>query len=462
MFGWARESITLLQKYLQFDRYETKKVLFSGITFFCIIGAYSILRSLKTSIFLGFVGREYEPIVKMAGIFITIPAMLIHAKVIDRYKKHQAVYAFLGFYAILVTFFAFIFAHPSYGVANTQTSPYRLVGWAFEVSMDIFQALVVGTFWSFINSISTPLFAEKGYGLIVACSRIGGISTTALSWYLLEKTLISSEISIPLVTALAAALLGLGMFCIYLVSNKIPESELHGYQATYDTDQKTETAHSKTGIFEGLLLMLKQPYVLAIFTLVFSYEVINIIFDYQMHVLMSIEANNKVSAMSSFMFFYTGSFQVLSLIFALFGTSTLLKRLGIRYSLFVMPVAIMILAFLPVFCPKLIVIFCVMVVLRALNYGFNHPLREMLFIPTTKDIRFKSKAWLESFGRTISKTSGSTFNMFVRTSAPLMCITIESFLALGLSAVWLIVAYFVGRIYTKTVENNEVIGNKSA
>jgi ATP:ADP antiporter, AAA family len=450
------------QNYLQIDRYDTTKLVLGAITFFFVIGSYSILRSLKTSVFLGMVGREWEPISKILTIVLTIPAMMLHAKITDSFKRHQVVYCFLGIYTVATIVFAILFAHPVYGISNTQTSPYRITGWAFELCMDLFQALIVGTFWSFLNSINTPIIAEKTYGFIVAGSRIGGITTAFVSWFFLEKTVMPGRITIPILTGCTAIFLLCAMLCIYLITRNVPAEHLHGYEAAYKIDQKQETAQEHTSVFEGLRLMLSQPYVLSIFGLVFSYEVINIIFDYQMHVLMSVETGNEITAMSSFMLLYTGSFQLLSLVFALFGTSTLVRILGVRACLLVMPIATMMLAVLPLLCPKLLMIFIVMVILRALNYGFNHPLREMLFIPTTKDIRFKSKAWIESFGRTVSKTTGSTFN-YITTylKIPYFCLATGSFLSVILSVVWTFVAIAVGRTYAKTIESNEVIGQKA-
>ena len=452
-----KKLISSLQHYLQLDKDDLLKLILSSSIFFFIIGAYSILRSLKTSVFLGFVGREYEPIVKMAGIAIAVPTMLLLAKTIDLFKRHQVVFLFFGFYVCVTFAFAVIFAHPAYGVANTLTSPYRITGWAFEIFMDLFQALIVGTFWSFLNSISTPIFAEKSYGPIVAGSRIGGIITTFISWILISKTMLPGTTTIPLLTALAGCFLLLAFYCMHLIIRLIPKSHMHGYEAAYEVEKKEQKTHKHTSVFEGLRLILTQPYVLGVFAMVFSYEVINIIFDYQMHVLMSLETNNDITAMSAFMMIYTGTFQILSLFFALFGTSALLKRLGVKYSILIMPFATMVLTIIPFLYPRLIPLFIVMVLLRALNYGFNTPLREMLFIPTTKDIQFKSKAWIESFGRTFSKTTGSSINFMASKFAHASVFMITCF-SIGLSIIWACVALGVGKKYTTTIADNDVIG----
>ncbi|MFA6535033.1 MAG: Npt1/Npt2 family nucleotide transporter, partial [Candidatus Babeliales bacterium] len=100
----------------------------------------------------------------------------------------------------------------------------------------------------------------------------------------------------------------------------------------------------------------------------------------------------------------------------------------------------------------------VLVISRALNYGFNNPMREILYIPTIKDIQFKSKSWIDSFGRTISKSSGATINLLTAfQSAGLQTAFMFVFIT-SVSSIWLVIAYMMGRKYVKTVENNEVIG----
>ncbi len=450
--------IAYLEKKLDLERYDVVKLLLSGMAFFFVIGAYSILRSLKTSIFVAFVGVEYEPYAKVVSILVTIPTMLLYAKVIDRVKKHQAVYVVLSFYVALTLFFAYLFTHPAYGVSNTLASPYRLVGWVFEIFMDLFQALIVGTFWSFVSSVSTPSFASKGYSLIVACSRVGGMLTTFVSWIVLE-TMPTFSSSILAITIIAAVFLAMAVYCVYLLKLWIPQSHLHGYEAAYKVDQKNERSQKKTGVLEGLRIVLTEPYVFGIFWLVFSFEVINIIIDYQLHILMAVETNSHVVDMSKFMLFYTGTFQALGLLFAIFGTSQMIKRFGVQKCLLLMPIVTILLALLLIASPKLATLFIVMVIMRGLNYGFNDPLREILFIPTVKDIQFKSKAWIGSFGRTFAKTTGSSLNILA-TQAPYFVIAIQSACSITLAIGWAFVGVMVGKKYMKTIASNTVIGEK--
>lgn len=456
------------KNYLQLDCLDILKLLLLAGSFFCIIGSYSILRSLKTSVFLGLVGKEYQPISRLISLFIIFPCGMLYSRLVDHLKRQQIFYSVIGAYAIMSFLFAILFAHPTIGIKNTTTAPDRLLGWVFEIFMDLYSALVLTTFWGYANSISTPEFARKSYGMITAISRIGGIVTPLIGLLFLHKLPIATHISIPILVLIAGLLLICAILCIKKVITKLPASSLVGYSGSQtkaeENDQvSTDKKQPKPGVFEGIRLMLTQPYVMGIFGLVYGIEVIAIIFDYQMQVLMSIETNNNIGSMSSFMFVYTSSFQALGLIFALFGTSTLLKRFGTLTCLLIMPIAMLFLSILTFMYPSLGTIFFVMIVLRALNYGFNIPVRETLYIPTVKDIQFKAKLWIDSFGKTFSKSSGSLFNQFLLffSSNPYFILRVDSIYCVGIACAYGLVSLLVGKKYQQTILNNEIIGRRN-
>ena len=104
-----------------------------------------------------------------------------------------------------------------------------------------------------------------------------------------------------------------------------------------------------------------------------------------------------------------------------------------------------------------------MIVLRALNYGFNYPVRETLYIPTAKDVQFKAKLWIDSFGKTFSKGSGSLFNQLLLyfTSNPYIILRIDSIYCIIVACGYFVISLMVGKKYHKTILNNEVIGRRT-
>jgi AAA family ATP:ADP antiporter len=453
-----------LRKKLDFGTHEWTKLILLAIAYFFIIGSYSILKPIKTSVFLGLVGIDWQPFSRYISLAVIFPSGLLYSRIVDKYKRHQIFFTIIGIYAVLCIVFTILFADPIHGIKNTTTSPYRIVGWIFEIFMDLYSAIVVSTFWGYANSVSTPNFANKSYGIMTAASRIGGILTTSLALFLLNVVALRTEINIPLLTFIAGIFLFGAIACVYLINNWIPESALHGYEAAYKSDYKTEHSKNKksakTGVFEGIRLMLVEPYVLGIFSMVYFFEIITILFDFQMQALMCTELHNDIGAMVNFGYWNTIAFQFVGLLLAIFGTSTLLEKIGTLKCLMIMPIGLIILSLSTLIYPTLSTIFIVMVLLRGLNYGFNVPVRETLYIPTVKNIQFKAKVWIDSFGRTLSKTSGSAINSMYASLAPQVLLVADSACAIGISFAFAGVSFLVGRKYTKTIKNNAVIGTE--
>jgi len=477
-----RKIKSLFHPLTQANKHERLKLILLAFCYAMIIGVFSILKPLKNPIFFSIVGKDWQPITRFIEIPFMLVSILLYSKIVDKLRRYQILMYLLLAFAGINLIFAIIFIHPVYGLPNTVTSASRLLGWAFYFYMDQYQSFVVGSFWAFTHSISSPDAAKKEYGLVIATSNIAGITTPLLSLLWLGKSEnFASPVSISILIIATSVLLLIGALTIFQLKRKVPGYMLHGYEAAYQfektkikIEQQQEDKiekniskssslnaiylkiiHSIKGTLEGIKLMLWEPYVFGIFFIVFSYEVTSAVMDYQLNVLVSIEKGNRVVDMSYFGLFYTAVWQGVGLLFALFGTSSLLKRFDVKKCLLITPLMVMAMIITFFFTPSLTALFLFMVILRALNYGFNMPIREILYIPTVKDIKFKSKAWIDSFGRSFSKSTGSAINIFAAGPSFLFA---SSAILLVISGTWTFVANLIGNKYTKTIQNNDVIG----
>ena len=247
---------------------------------------------------------------------------------------------------------------------------------------------------------------------------------------------------------------------IYMLMKFVPGYLLHGYEAAYQHEKKKEEKKERKNIveslkdgFEGLILIAKNSYIFGIFAMILSYEVIISIFDYLMALLAS-NKHSSVGALTGFYASYYAYMHLIGLAIALFGTAPIQRFLGIRLSLFACPIiSIIIIVTIAIF-PGSTSIFYALVILRALNYGLNHPTREALFIPTTKAIKFKAKAWTDAFGSRISKATGSFLNIYVLRGI----FHVSTLFNLVITFGWIAIAYSLGKKFKKAVSNNEVIG----
>jgi len=442
---------------------ERLKVLLLTIAFFCIVGAYTITKELKDSIFAAVVGREYIPQAKFLAMIFLIPAILFYSKLVDKMRRYKLLSFYSLVYALLSLVFALMLGHPSIGISNTDTSPHRLFGWIFYFFVEGYSPFVVSVFWAFANSINNPASAKNNYGLIVSGSKLGGIVSAGLAWGLLSLNStfglgISDTASHQILLVFSAILLFLVPIILITMMNRVSGKHLHGYEAAYQVEkQRGKTGKAETGIFSGLRMFITYPYILGIFCMVFFYELIYQVLSYQ-RVSVAQANSATISDVSGFLLKLALISHVVGLIISLFGTRSLLKKLGERRCLVLVPCVIGLLLFYFMISYTQYSIILVFIALRAINYGFSYPVRESLYIPTVKEIKFKSKSWIDAFGTKFAKTSGSSFNWFAELLGPALFFPAHSIFFASTIIIWLVAAALLGRRFEQAIVKNEVIG----
>ena len=114
---------------------------------------------------------------------------------------------------------------------------------------------------------------------------------------------------------------------------------------------------------------------------------------------------------------------------------------------------------------SLVIGFWIMVFSKAVNYALNQPTLKQLYIPTSKDTKYKAQAWIEMFGGRLSKGTGSFINTW---RAPLVTqnglvdgvarfLMFSSMISFGLVGLWLFVAIYVAKTYDKAIKEKRIV-----
>lgn len=440
-----------------------RKVFYLALTFLFMLSCQVLWRPLKMAIFSKMVGAINIPNAKLFSLFYVIPLILLYSKLVDWLRRHHLLYCFTLFHAIGGVVFAILFMHPVYGVANTVASSSRILGWAFYFFMESFDAFFSMTFWSFADSVNNPKDAKNYYGFLVSGSKIGGIFSALALYLVLSNATTANKISfLPGALIVGSCLLIAAAISIHMLIRNVSDDYMHGYEAAYQLEKKK--AKSKKTIwesikspFDGLIIMLKNPYVLGIFSLVVFYEILSVIFDWWV----ALQADKTMATagdMTAYYALYYFFMNLIGLVISLFGTTPILRVIGIRPTLFLFPIICLAMLVFTYYCPSPTVLFLDLLCLRSVNYAFNHPTREILYIPTTKDIKFKAKTWTDAFGSRIAKSIGSVFNVAVKGASPAVALLSSLGLGVSLSFCWLIIVYFLGRTLQNAIDNKKVIG----
>jgi len=438
------------------SRDEVKKFGLLALIFGLIIGVYWGLRPMKDSIFGAIVGLEqWQPVAKWLSLVIVAPLVILYGKLIDRYPRQQVFYVLTAIYGIAALGFAFAFMHPTIGLPNQVADPSRLIGWAWYVYVESFGSLIVALFWAFTTDITDAESAKRGFPFIALFGQMGNI----FGPYFLRATRYGFSNSAPIV-AIIAGLIFLTGILLWVFTKVIPKSQLVGYQA-----QHHEEKHTEPGLLEGLRLLVSQGYLMGIFLIISIYEVIVTVFDYNFKVMAKavypLEAQNAA---------YLADYAVWTGLVAtgciLLGINNIQRILGMRASLILLPILVAVAVVMMWLNPTAIeVAFCIMVFSKAVNYALNQPTLKQLYIPTTKDTKYKAQAWIEMFGSRGSKAAGSGINMFRKVLVGNMgsaagsaaFITMTTLASGSLIIAWLFVAVFVAKTYTHAIKNKQVV-----
>jgi ATP:ADP antiporter, AAA family len=285
--------------------------------------------------------------------------------------------------------------------------------------------------------------------MIVTCIQVGTISGPAI------VTNFAPRIGSPALVAIGGLIVLLVPFLIKLYMKLVPSEEV--------STPKSENKKPKTGFFEGLKLIATKPYVMGIFVVSTIYEIIATILEFQMNMI----AKGVFVTRDSFAAFtgkYGMSINTMALIFALIGTSFFMRKFGLRFCLIVYPTIIGVVLFgllglNAVGGTQLQVmwaIFGAMIAVKGFSYALNNPTKEVMYIPTSKDVKFKAKGWIESFGGRSAKGTGSVVTAGFAHNLPALLFA-GTVISLGVVGVWLLVASVLGKKFNKLQETNTIV-----
>lgn len=426
---------------------ELKKFVMLATGFFFLIGPYWLLKTLKDSIFVNTVGPEHHPAVKIMSLILAIPLVLFYSKLVDILSKEKMVYLLVGLYGILGMIFVYFFYHPTIGLQNTTSDPSRLIGWLFFLYVESYISLMISLYWAFINDVTTPESAKKGYGLIIFGSQLGGFLFTLLG------TVLAADASqyttrAPLICLIAVCCLLMMAPLTYVLHNWVNKDSLKSYQDRVNYEVKSKEG---VGFFEGLRVILTHPYVAGIFSLIFFHELISTVMDYQMKILAKVTYVDP-GLVNKFFFDYALAVQAIACAFALVGTSFFQRRFGITFCIVAYPILLGASIVWYLLSPNLHTIVCVMLIAKAINFAFNQPAKEVLYIPTSKDIKYKSKAWVDMFGMRFAKGAGSMLNKFAGKTLGMTGVVVVGFVG-----IWIVLANIIGKHFQKAVNEKRVI-----
>jgi ATP:ADP antiporter, AAA family len=304
--------------------------------------------------------------------------------------------------------------------------------------------MVIAQFWAFANDIYTQKKGERLFGVIGIGSSLGAILGALVAGWLFDP------IGPYAMMVCAAVLLGVAM----IISNWIHHRE-KGQADKAHAEDKSADASGPLGPAGGFQLIFKHRYLLLIAFLVLISNLVNTTGEFILGKTVEVTAQSMSAEGSEAQQKYIGEFysnfyfwvNLVSAILQMFVVSRIMQHLGVGPALFFLPVLALGGYLLMAVAPILRYIQIAKIAENSTDYSIQNTARHALFLPTSREAKYKAKAAIDSFFWRVGDTLTGVL-VFVGTQ---LAFGIQAFATANivLVAIWLLVAYAIVRFLKK-------------
>jgi AAA family ATP:ADP antiporter len=357
---------------------------------FVLLGFYYILKTVRESLILSEGGAEVKSYAAAGQALLLLAFVPMYGAIASRVDRVRLINGVTLFFASHLVIFYLL------GTAGLR------VGVAFFLWIGIFNLVVIAQFWAFANDVYS---SERGRRLFP----VVGVGSLLGAWIGAEAASALFARTGPYELMLLSAV-GLTA-CVFLTrwSDRRERNAAIGDQGSgISPIPDPRSPIPKMGRTGGFQLVLSQRYLLLIGLLVLVLNVVNTVGEYILGRLVVEDAAAKIASgaagglseealIGQFYGEFFGWVNLLGLVFQLFLVSRLFKWIGVRGTLFVLPLVAMFSYSLLAVVPLLAVVSVVKVLENSSDYSINNTAKHALFLPTSREAKYKAKQAIDSF-----------------------------------------------------------------
>ncbi len=414
---------------------ELRIVRWAAAYFFFVLASFSILRPLRETFGVS-TGLDKLPFLFMGTWVVMLLLNPLYGAVVSKLPRRRFIPLVYRFFMLpLAAFF----------VAMVAGGPVPVwVKYSYYVFVSVFNLWVVSVFWSFMADNFGSASARRLYAWIAVGGTLGAIFSALVA---LGITLLEAHQAMPALLVLAIVFLEAAVRCNAKVISLFEE---HPELAT-SPDHGTGALGGAS--LDGLIRVLRSPYLLRICLYLFCYTVTGTLLYFMQAGVVSWQFESTTDRIWGFALIDLAT-QTATLLVQVFVTRRLIAAFGLGPALAVLPVV----AGLAIISISVWPLFSVVVVAqglrRAARYAVTKPSREVLFSVVDRTEKYKAKAVIDTFVyRTGDVIGGGVQLATIRAgqaaalAAPIVAVAITVF--------WTFLAGSLGRAYRERAPSDE-------
>jgi AAA family ATP:ADP antiporter len=390
-----------LARFLNFRRGELPLAALSVLYHFCVLCGYYFLRPVRDAMGMSS-GMDNLRWLFLVTSFVSLGIVLAFGGVVARTNRRKFIpIAYLFVIVCLLGFSGLLIADARAGGGligtDAETALSRGVGYTFYVWLSGINLFVTSVFWAFMVDLFDTDQGKRMFGFIALGgtlgASLGGMATSFISG-------LTESVYLPAILMLiGAAFFGAAILVMLTLDRMALKSEhsKHSADAPLAAGQESDSGERVGGSFwDGATHVAKSPYMLGIGLWVVFMAISNTMIYFTQANIITETADTFSQAISGFAQFDMWA-NIATGLTQLFVTTRVIKKLGVGWTLAILPIVTMsgfaVLAVWPVF--GVMVFFQAMH--RATRYAMSRPARETLWSVVTPADKYKGKPVVDVF-----------------------------------------------------------------
>jgi AAA family ATP:ADP antiporter len=422
-------------------RGESGRLLLLFLNVFLILTAYYVMKPVREALILAQPGgaeiKSYSLALQAVLLAFAVPAYGALAGRLSRRRLINVATAF------------FIACLPLFFLAAEQR--WR-VGVPFFLWIGIFSLMVIAQFWAYANDIYAPDEGKRLFALIAFGASSGAVFGAFISGELI------GVLGVHALLLVAAVILAASL----IVFNIIDIREV----AVGKRRRDARAVEAPIGNGSAFALVMRNRYLLLIAVLILLLNWVNATGEYILSSIVRRAADSEIAAgllspeqegayIGAFFSQYFQIVNIAGMVLQLFVVSRVVKYLGVQVAVCVLPVVALGSYAIAALLPSLAVMRWVKTAENSVDYSLQNTVNQMLFLPTTREEKYKAKQVTDS----LVVRSGdvlSSATVFIGTTVLALGTSQFAWINVVLVAVWIAVAVLVGREFRRKSEASRV------
>jgi len=362
-------------------------VLFFFYFFLITVSAYIII-PVKISLYLERLSFEKLPYAYLLTAVLIGFVVTLNAKLLRSLKREQYITYSLIFFIVNLIMFWFLF--------KTEWGWLSMVFWFWE---DVFLGTSVTQFWILVNDFYNPRQTKRLVGFLVSGGLLGGVVGSLIA-SILAKILGTENL------LLVCPIMLIGSVMIVKILHKQIRKEDKA-----ESSPKEKKKRPKTGFFENLQMFKNNRHLLLLCGIVGFSIIVATMIDFQFSSVVD-EVFQEQDTRTAFLGIFFTVLLIFSYLLHVFSTNRILKNFGLRTALLIAPFFLLLGAAAIFALPAIVHIYWAVYIKgadKSLAHSLNQSVRELLYIPISPDIKYKSKVFIDMFVSKFAKGIGAVF-----------------------------------------------------